>query len=66
MKIKIGKNMYWNPLILLKTICIALMIMTVIWAAVSYGELLISNTDINATDYPKLSDWNFWGMLGGF
>jgi len=66
MKIRIGKNIYWNPLILLKNICIALIIIIIVWSIISYAEILIINTDIYAVDYPKLSDWNFWGMLGGF
>ena len=64
MKIKIKENVYWNPFVLIKNIMALVCIIILLWTVVSYGEVLILNTDIHVTEYPDLSVWNFWKILG--
>ena len=56
MKIRVGKNMYWNPLILLRNIFALIFILIIIWAIISYGEILCKNVHPN----PEYSPYNFW------
>ena len=65
MKIKITENVYWNPLVLLKNLLLLMLIVVIVWSAISYGEILATNVDIHTTNYPELSTWNFWRILGG-
>ena len=56
---RIGKYR-WNPMILLKNLLILAMIIVGVWLVVSYGEILIKNTNIDVR--PVYSSWNFFTM----
>ncbi len=59
MKIKISKNMYWNPLTFIKHMFILSCILFVIWVAISYGEVVYRNLDPN----PEYFSWNIFQLL---
>lgn len=56
MKIRISKNTYWNPLILIRNLFVVACILFLIWVAASYGEIVLKNLSPG----PEYSDWNLF------